>query len=913
NSPPTNLVHCKLCNLSFSSRNKLFQHLRLEHGHNTDCSEFSKDAQGRSAASKLARSQLQNLNHETYYRIQCTEGNLMSLEELDKALKFFKTPLPVTFRLLSESGLLRDEPSCYIYKDDARHEYARYLRDLGKGDSIRKEKVQGESQHFLEASPYFDPSTVQVAAVPPREWTEAAQRALSDAQDVGAVNRQELSSMVPPILLLKLDENVKSSHTVSNVDRMTVLDLCAAPGSKTLQLMDLLHSSGRTGGTSALHDDNVMLVANDSNRNRLLTLARRSRLAPARSCLLLNSSDGRYFPSLRKWGGYKLKFDRILVDVPCSGDGTLRKLSSKEWDKWNVLSHLQLHKLQVRLLVRALQSVKKGGRVVYSTCSLDPIENEAVVVSAIAQLGGPDVYKIMPVPKDFALGPGGTTKPLRYAAGATKWIVPHPQFSHENQTVYHRVDQVPEHVRKKHIVPTMFSPGSRICGDQHCSSEAAGQHVQKREDSDTVSAPSDAKDEGALERFEMAREDAVSFDDMLPNCCRILPQHLDSGGFFCAIIERSSPSFYSICCPRLRGGVNEEGEKILVSKHHGRIYHPVESAQQIREMVADEKAQGEEIYFEGHATLKGAVQWLHQHGAYIEGSSDSVIPVPVVSVDANSDRNSDEVTLVPANKKAKTLGETNPERQPLYVPLFQKPHQNLLAEFCEFYGLLHDHSEAKKSGVFRFPAEDVVIMGGGSKAASVTTCVSLEDDQAQSSTTGKRYRQQKFLRLTLVSKEIQSLHAGAAKFNPTEAGLSLSWVPVVCTEPMAVKGTEKKSNAVLNAKPEDGNPLSRGEKSGRYGLPDEAADFIGRCATRRVVDLAKNDFILLLESSSLKNPAGISSTWSDGGVVARYKFKTSKKVFASCKLQINDGVTCLELMMDRRTADSWLRLLRHSV
>jgi 16S rRNA C967 or C1407 C5-methylase (RsmB/RsmF family) len=841
----------------------------------------------------------------------------MSMDDLGVALATFTTPLPVTFRLLTDVNTSNDESSCYSYADDARYEYIEYLRDLGQGSVQRRSDDNTfHQQKFLEPSPYFDPSTVHVAAVPPREWSEAAQRALSDAQDVGAVNRQELSSMVPPILLLQMDDestfsNVSRQNSQTSTandtkpsgsERLTVLDLCAAPGSKTLQLMDLLHS-GKVPAVSHHDDGHVLIVANDSNRNRLMTLARRSRLAPGRSSLLLNSSDGRYFPSLRKWGGYKLKFDRILADVPCSGDGTLRKLSSKEWDKWNVLSHLQLHKLQVRLLVRALQSIKKGGRIVYSTCSLDPIENEAVVASAIAKLGGPDVYTIVALPKDFALGPRGTTKPMLYARGATTWVVPHPQFSHQNQTYYGRFDQVPDIVAKKHILSTMFPPERRIVDERKSTSETEPIYDNaSREGADGSKGSHEASPKE--ERFKssvICRDDAMAFNEILPNCCRILPQHLDSGGFFCAIIERLSSSYFAVCCPRQKGQDNGKGGGARSCKYHGQIFHPVDSPKQIQEMVAHDKSQGEEIYFEGHATLKSAIEWLYQHGAYVDGKSNAPIPVPTASACNEHDRH----FTAPVARMKRSEG-TNIDWQPQFTPLFQRPHPSLLTEFCNFYGLFQDENQAANAGVKRFPAEDVAIKGGGSKALSVTTCVSPDDEPTVSSDSSGGYRQQKFLSLSLMSKGIQSLYAGAAVLNPMEAGLSLTWVPIPGTgvRPSRIIPSEE-SNAA-----EKDNATLRGKRVGRYGLANEAAEVIGRCASRRVVDISRDDFVQLLESSFLEHPNGVDDTWSAGGVMVRYTFESSRKLFASCRLWKKKGRNSLELLMDPRTADSWLRLLQ---
>ena len=82
--------------------------------------------------------------------------------------------------------------------------------------------------------------------------------------------------------------------------------------------------------------------------------------------------------------GTTLKFDRILCDVPCSGDGTLRK-NFTLWKNFNSHMGHALHPLQLEILERAFALLKKGGRLVYSTCTFNPIEDEAVVAAALSR------------------------------------------------------------------------------------------------------------------------------------------------------------------------------------------------------------------------------------------------------------------------------------------------------------------------------------------------------------------------------------------------------------------------------------------------------------------------------------------------------------------------------------------------
>lgn len=76
------------------------------------------------------------------------------------------------------------------------------------------------------------------------------------------------------------------------------------------------------------------------------------------------------------------QFDRVLCDVPCSGDGTLRK-NEGIWNDWRPSNALGLHRTQVQIFLRGAQLTKLGGRLVYSTCSFNPVENEAVVAEVL--------------------------------------------------------------------------------------------------------------------------------------------------------------------------------------------------------------------------------------------------------------------------------------------------------------------------------------------------------------------------------------------------------------------------------------------------------------------------------------------------------------------------------------------------
>lgn len=195
----------------------------------------------------------------------------------------------------------------------------------------------------------------------------ATQRFLVMETDVGNISRQEAVSMIPPLLM-----DVQPHHAV--------LDMCAAPGSKTAQLVEALHSNDE----EALPTGFVM--ANDSDYKRSHMLVHQVKRMNSANFVVVNH-DAQLFPRIKLNNASEfLKFDRILCDVPCSGDGTMRK-NINVWKDFTVGNALGLHPLQVNILTRGLQLLKKGGRLVYSTCSLSPTENEAVVAAALRKWG----------------------------------------------------------------------------------------------------------------------------------------------------------------------------------------------------------------------------------------------------------------------------------------------------------------------------------------------------------------------------------------------------------------------------------------------------------------------------------------------------------------------------------------------
>ncbi len=301
----------------------------------------------------------------------------------------------------------------------------------------------------------------------------AFQKFLVSETSVGNISRQEVVSMIPPLLM-----DVKPG--------MAVLDLCAAPGSKAAQLLEMIHRGEearirqviRTFTTDEVQTEDAqeeeasrleadstddgratgMLIANDADYKRSHMLIHQLKRLSSPNMIVTNH-DATMYPSLRipnpenRSKPNYLKFDRILADVPCSGDGTLRK-NVNLWKDWTPGNALGLHLTQVRILVRALQMLKPGGRVVYSTCSMNPVENESVVAAAIERCGGPEKIEIVDCADQLPL--------LKRKPGMRKW-----QIMDKSARLWSSWEEVEEYVKSSEdgvtpgrLVESMFPPAA---------------------------------------------------------------------------------------------------------------------------------------------------------------------------------------------------------------------------------------------------------------------------------------------------------------------------------------------------------------------------------------------------------------------------------------------------------------------
>ncbi len=165
----------------------------------------------------------------------------------------------------------------------------------------------------------------------------------------------------------------------------TVLDLCAAPGGKSLLLADLLEARTRQNDAGASAGRVIAVDRPDPRRIGRL----KENLAKARTTdvALVQADVRKLTPALLEQHGLPAGYSAVLLDVPCSNTGVMRHRVDVKW-RLREADIAQHATQQLALLTAAAQLVAPGGRLVYSTCSLEPEENEGVVEAFLRACGG---------------------------------------------------------------------------------------------------------------------------------------------------------------------------------------------------------------------------------------------------------------------------------------------------------------------------------------------------------------------------------------------------------------------------------------------------------------------------------------------------------------------------------------------
>ncbi len=192
---------------------------------------------------------------------------------------------------------------------------------------------------------------------------------------------QEPSAMTPASLL-----------PVSPGDK--VLDLCAAPGGKSTELAARLKGEG-------------VLVANDISNSRAKALLKNIELFGVKNAIVVSEAPSKL---VNYFEGY---FDKILVDAPCSGEGMFRKSPSiiKNWEQYGVDYY---NKLQKEIILSAARMLKPGGKMLYSTCTFSPEENEGTIALLLEQF--PEFRVVNPLIEKASVSYEG------FSCGRPEWI-----------------------------------------------------------------------------------------------------------------------------------------------------------------------------------------------------------------------------------------------------------------------------------------------------------------------------------------------------------------------------------------------------------------------------------------------------------------------------------------------------------
>ena len=423
-----------------------------------------------------------------YYQSQL--GPLLAKDEWDIMEACMRTALPVTFRLSGPP----DDACAHALRDDMEARLVAPLRDDMESAALQPPRPLPWYPQRLGWQ--FDLSRATLRGKSDGGRSVELRRFhawLLQEAELGRVQRQEAVSMVPPLLL-----DVRPGHAV--------LDMCSSPGSKTQQIIELLHATsiegasgsdggcgdGRGDGSDGLERERVSdgrgwVLANDADNKRChLLVSRAGRLRSPR--LVVCNHDARLLPEQIGGGGLgadeafgsgaqtALQFDRVLADVPCSGDGTIRKMPAI-WRRWSVGSGNALHSLQLQIACKGVRLLKVGGRFVYSTCSLNPIENEAVV-AALLRTFGDETLRLVDVSCELPL--------LRRRQGLRSWRVWYHAHWHDTW-------------------PEMEARFPRKCPPF-----------------ESLFPPTQAEAEAM----------------QLERCVRLLPQDNDGGGFFVAVLEK---------------------------------------------------------------------------------------------------------------------------------------------------------------------------------------------------------------------------------------------------------------------------------------------------------------------------------------------------------------------------------------
>ncbi|KZV53762.1 tRNA (cytosine(34)-C(5))-methyltransferase [Dorcoceras hygrometricum] len=465
----------------------------------------------------------ENPGFDEYYK----EQEIVPSEEWDVFIQYLRKPLPAAFRINSSQFYID-------IKSQLENDFMK---------SLRAEDFNGCEVEAIKPIPWYPDnlawqSNFSRNQLRKNQILERFHEFLKLENEIGNITRQEAVSMVPPLFL-----DIRPHHFV--------LDMCAAPGSKTFQLLEVIYKLTEPGNLPR-----GMVIANDLDVQRCnLLIHQTKRMCTAN--LIVTNHEAQHFPSchfkknnsvdsevgiVKEISISQLQFDRVLCDVPCSGDGTLRK-APDIWRKWNAGMGNGLHGLQVQIAMRGVALLKVGGRMVYSTCSMNPVENEAVVAEVLRRCGGS--IELVDVSNEIP--------ELIRMPGLKKWKV------RDKGLWLASYKDVPEN-RRSVVTPGMFPSGNSVVTSEH---DETSELLSKNGDENSVNAVECMDDTVAPTNNLEAEVSTLP----LERCMRIVPHYQNSGAFFVAVFHKLSslPSTQkpSENCPRMAHSCSTEAENLI--------------------------------------------------------------------------------------------------------------------------------------------------------------------------------------------------------------------------------------------------------------------------------------------------------------------------------------------------------------
>jgi len=371
--------------------------------------------------------------------------------------------------------------------------------------------------------------------------------------EAGFITRQETVSMIPPVVL-----SPESHHAV--------LDMCAAPGSKTSQLLEIV---------SAIPDGEIepkgFVVANDSDAKRAYMLVHQLRRLNSPAAFV-TAKDAQFWPLVLRGENVTDEeraqegmFDRVLCDVPCSGDGTARK-NPGIWKHWSASAAHSLHPLQISICLNGARLTKVGGYVCYSTCSMNPIENEAVVAEILRASDGslelvdkrPDLtgiiarpgwsnWKVMGESQSRKIQKNNQKKKNAKMMKRRKEWEEKEKLENEgkgdvtmeenNGKNTETEDKETKEDTEAETVEDVWEPIPPSWDEETLQKRAVSRGLIEYKTPEDV--PFVSKGHIKNSCFPPTPEEAEKFK--LERCLRCLPHDLDTGGFFVALLKKVSP------------------------------------------------------------------------------------------------------------------------------------------------------------------------------------------------------------------------------------------------------------------------------------------------------------------------------------------------------------------------------------